>query len=264
MQFILYFLISSISTSLGAISGIGGGVIIKPLMDAVSGMGSATVGFLSAVTVESMAIVSITKHFLSKEDVRLEPRRGTLLAAGSALGGVAGKALFSWFKDFVRQDQAVISGQNIILFFLTILVAIYYYKKAHIKGLNIQNVFACLSIGLILGLLSAFLGIGGGPINLMVLSFLFSMDAKTASLHSIYIILFSQTTSLGSTFISGTVPNFSWLVLWAMVIGGVIGAFIGRTLNRRLTNEKIDRLFILLLFVILTICIYNVYKVNFL
>ena len=42
-----------------------------------------------------------------------------------------------------------------------------------------------------LGILSSFLGIGGGPINLVVLFFFFSMDTKTAAQNSLYTILFS-------------------------------------------------------------------------
>ena len=53
--------------------------------------------------------------------------------------------------------------------------------------------------------LSAFLGIGGGPINLAILSFCFSMDSKTAALNSLYIILFSQAASFINTLVRGTV-----------------------------------------------------------
>lgn len=38
--------------------------------------------------------------------------------------------------------------------------------------------------GSVLGIFSSFLGIGGGPINLMILSFFFSMDTKTAAFNS--------------------------------------------------------------------------------
>ncbi|MEI3183290.1 MAG: sulfite exporter TauE/SafE family protein [Lachnospiraceae bacterium] len=44
--------------------------------------------------------------------------------------------------------------------------------------------------------MSSFLGIGGGPINLVVLLYFFSMDTKAAAQNSLYIILFSSDHQL--------------------------------------------------------------------
>ena len=57
--------------------------------------------------------------------------------------------------------------------------------------------------------MSSFLGIGGGPINLVVLFYFFSMETKTAAQNSLYIILFSQITSLLTTLITHSVPEFT-------------------------------------------------------
>ena len=54
LQAVLFFLICLAATTAGGISGVGGGVIIKPVLDAVSGMGVATVSFLSGCTVLAM------------------------------------------------------------------------------------------------------------------------------------------------------------------------------------------------------------------
>lgn len=48
MQELFLFVICICATTLGAISGIGGGVIIKPVMDAVSGMSVSTISFCPA------------------------------------------------------------------------------------------------------------------------------------------------------------------------------------------------------------------------
>ena len=111
-------------------------------------------------------------------------------------------------------------------------------------------------IGLVLGLLSASLGIGGGPINLAVLYY-FSMDTKTAALNSLYIILFSQGASFLSTVLRGTVPEFQWPVLIVMVIGGILGGTLGRGISKKLSNSGVDRLFFWLLLAITAISCYN-------
>ena len=66
-----------IATVLGSISGIGGGVIRKPVMDAISGLSSSQISFLSGTTVLTMTIVSLLRS--RGGDVRID-RRGTFLA----------------------------------------------------------------------------------------------------------------------------------------------------------------------------------------
>ena len=117
-----------------------------------------------------------------------------------------------------------------------------------------------MAIGLVLGIMSSFLGIGGGPINLVVLYFFFSMDAKTAASNSLYIILFSQLASLLTTLFTHTVPPFQWPVLLVMVGGGIGGGMVGRMLNKRIDNKVVERLFIGLMGLIVIICIYNVWR----
>jgi len=47
-----------------------------------------------------------------------------------------------------------------------------------------------------LGMFSAFLGIGGGPINVAVLCILFGFDLRNSARISVFIILFSQISGL--------------------------------------------------------------------
>ena len=92
MEILFSFLICLLATTIGGISGVGGGVIIKPVLDATSGMPVATVSFLSGCTVLAMTITSMLRS--RGGEVKVEPRRGTLLAIGAAVGGVVGKELF--------------------------------------------------------------------------------------------------------------------------------------------------------------------------
>lgn len=253
LKAIIYFLICLAATTAGGISGVGGGVIIKPVLDAVSGMGVATVSFLSGCTVLAMTATSMIRS--RGGPVKVEPRRGTLLAVGAAVGGILGKELF----ELVRAAGGVTVdiAQQIMMILLTVGVFIYTLKRDGIKTKDVQNAAACVCIGLVLGLLSAFLGIGGGPINLAVLYYFFSMDSKTAALNSLYVILFSQAASFINTLVRGTVPEFDWFVLIAMCIGGVLGGILGRSISAKLTNKGVDRLFLVIMAVITVISCYN-------
>lgn len=256
LQAVIYFLICLAATTAGGISGVGGGVIIKPVLDAVSGMGVAAVSFLSGCTVLAMTATSMLRS--RGGSVKVEKRRGTLLALGAAVGGILGKELFEIVRNSGGATVDIV--QQIMMILLTAGVFIYTLRHEGVKTRNVQNAPACVMIGLTLGLVSAFLGIGGGPINLAVLSFCFSMDSKTAALNSLYIILFSQAASFINTIVRGTVPDFDWLVLAAMCVGGVLGGILGRSISARLTNKGVDRLFLVIMAVITAISCYNLYN----
>ena len=130
---------------------------------------------------------------------------------------------------------------------------LYTLNKARIPTHRLQNKVACAAIGLALGCMSSFLGIGGGPINLVALYFFFSMDTKAAAANSLYIIFFSQLCSLLTTLITASVPEFRWPVLALMAAGGLGGGILGRKLNRRMDGRAVERLFILLMAVIICI-----------
>jgi uncharacterized membrane protein YfcA len=146
--------------------------------------------------------------------------------------------------------------QAIALGIITLGTLLYTLNKSRIKTRTTSNKLVCLVIGLLLGIMSSFLGIGGGPINLVVLGYFFSMDTKTAAANSLYIILFSQLASLIATLISG-VPEFRILALILMVAGGIGGGIVGRKLNKKMDNRAVDKLFIGLMILIVGICVYN-------
>ena len=65
-MFILYLLIALLATFIGSMTGMGGGIIMKPIMDALSHFDSASINILSSVTVFAMSLVSVIKRFTGK------------------------------------------------------------------------------------------------------------------------------------------------------------------------------------------------------
>ena len=157
---ILLFLIAISASTIGAISGIGGGVIIKPVLDGFTSMSPATVSFMSCCTVLAMAVSSYIRGL--KSSIKLDYHISLFLAFGAALGGVCGKTIFS----LVTINVTFI--QSFLLLILNIGVFLYIKNKSKIATLNVQNSVISFIIGLILGVVSSFLGIGGGPINIAV------------------------------------------------------------------------------------------------
>ena len=255
---LVYFLVAFLSSIVGAICGIGGGVVIKPVLDLFRLGAVSTINFLSGCTVLSMSLYSVGKAMINR-DSKVDMATGTPLAIGAALGGVAGKELFGLIKSMFANGEMVGGVQAIALGIITIGTLLYTVKKSQIHTIQIKNRLFCAVVGLLLGIMSSFLGIGGGPINLVVLGYLFSMDSKTAAANSLYIILFSQLASFVSTLITG-LPAFDPLVLALMVAGGIGGGIVGRTLNKRMDNRAVDTLFVCLMSLIIAICVFNTWK----
>ncbi len=253
-----YFLISFLASIVGAICGIGGGVIIKPVMDLFRLETVSTINFLSCCTVLSMSLYSVGKPMLAGEK-KVELRTGTPLALGAAIGGIFGKELFQLVRQSFADPDMVGAVQAGCLAAVTIGTLVYTLKRSRIRTRHVENLAGCIGIGLALGVMSSFLGIGGGPINLVVLYYFFSMDTKTAAANSLYIILFSQAASFFSTIVTHSVPAFHMGSLALMVAGGIGGGIVGRAFNKKLDNRAVDRLFIGLMAVIIGISLYNVY-----
>lgn len=252
----VFFLVSLLSSVAGAICGIGGGVIIKPVLDLFHLGTAAAISFLSGCTVLSMSCYSVGRAMLAGER-RVSIDTGTPLALGAAAGGLAGSQLFSVMKGMSENPDAVGAVQAACLAAVTAGTLLYSLRRERIATYRVKNKTVCAVIGLALGCLSSFLGIGGGPVNLTVLSFFFSMETKTAAANSLYIIFFSQLANLLSTVAFGAIPDFRPAVLTVMVAGGIGGGIAGRWMNRWMNNQMVERLFIVLMAVIISISIWN-------
>jgi uncharacterized membrane protein YfcA len=224
-------------------------------LDAFSGQGIAEINVLSGSTVLAMSLVSLLRS--RGTGIVLEPKRGTALAGGAALGGAAGKLIFSVTLRFFPHAALIGIIQSLMLMFLTLTVLLYLKKKKTIQPRNIRNIPFCLFIGLLLGMVSAFLGIGGGPVNIMVISYFLSMDSKTAALHSLYTIFFSQITSFLLTFVAGSIPPVNPVFVIAMVTGGIGGGLTGSRIVKVISNDQVDRLFSAVLGLVVLLSAYN-------
>lgn len=125
------------------------------------------------------------------------------------------------------------------------------------KGLQVTNLFASALIGLILGALGAFLGIGGGPFNMAALYLFFSMPTKQAAENSLYVILISQIAGLLKTILSASVPVFAPLLLLGMIFCGILGSELGSRLNRRLNEKTASRAFETAMLLVMGLSVYN-------
>ena len=136
-MYILFFLISFVASVSGAICGIGGGVIIKPVLDSFGLLDVKTISFLSGCTVLAMSGYSFLISKIKKESL-VDMRIGTPLAVGAAVGGILGKNFFQSLVKFFDQNKvgAIQAG---ILLAMTLGALLYTIYKDKIKTLSLSN-----------------------------------------------------------------------------------------------------------------------------
>ncbi len=257
-MFILYFIIAVLSTTIGAMTGMGGGVIIKPVLDVIGAYDAATVGVLSSVTVFAMAIISSINPILMRTSLKVVVFFP--LAIGAAFGGILGQYLFDIIALGVENKDIVVIIQNAVLAFLILGVYWYIHHKSRIKPLHKHGAAPTFSLGIFLGIVSSFLGIGGGPMNVALIIYVFGCRIKTAVLCSIISILFSQSAKLISIFISTGFECYDLSVLPVMAIGAILGGFLGRKFGAKLSNKSVEKAFDLVQLIVLILCIVNIIR----
>ncbi len=265
MHYLLYSVLSLVACIAGAISGMGGGVIVKPTMDLIGHYDAVTISLLSSMTVFSMSVVSLLKS-RGKSDIENEtwssPSRLVVLGLGGVLGGLSGQTIFSFVVSAVGSSTIITLIQNILFLLISIAISVFLFLLKRIRTLKHTSHFAYLFTGITLGLVAAFLGIGGGPINVAILMFVFSFDMKTAAFSSILVIFFSQASKLLQVFFTNGFANVDLSIAPFMIACAIIGGFVGTAVKKKMTNESIAVLFNGVQVLIILACIVNIIKAS--
>jgi uncharacterized protein len=226
---------SIVGFALGLLGG-GGSILAVPLLVYVVGVRSPHVAIgTSALAVAVNAFANLISH----------SRAGTVkwpCAATFAASGVAGAALGAGLGQMV-------DGKQLLFFFglvmLAVAAAMFSPRAAEGDPLvRIDRTIALrlVAIGLFVGLLSGFFGIGGGFLivpAIMLGSGMATINAVGSSLVSVGV--FGLTTAVSYAF-AGLVD---WRIAGLFILGGVVGGLLGTRLAKRLSARRavLTRLF---------------------
>lgn len=262
LNLLIICVVCFLASTLGPLCGIGGGVIIKPIVDSLGVMTMATTSFLSSLTVLTMSLSTLVQQAWGQARHPERPRNpypptAIPLSIGAALGGVAGKIAFNAIRGSLGSPETVGAVQAAVLFALSAATIVYTLLRSRISTLHVTGAAASAAIGAVTGAMWAFLGIGGGPFNLVILTLLFSRETRDAARESILIIAFSQVASLVYTLLSGSVPAFDPLMLVAMATMAVAGSVAGKRIAARISSRGTDVLYALTLVVVMLLCARN-------
>lgn len=250
----IYSVVILIATTLGAFVGLGGGVIIKPVLDFIGAEPRMQVDFLSSMAVFTMSVVSTGKAVKNK--VGFKKDIIAFISIGSIAGGFLGSRCMDLLGSFAAQEN-IRCIQAFTLAVLLSAVSIYVSKQRF--SFQIKNGAAILLVGLLLGFMASFLGIGGGPINVAVLTLFFSMNVKESAVYSVAIIFFSQLSKLITIFASSGIEPYAhqWKTLIFILPAAVIGGILGSKFNRKFDDSVIRKVFVAVMILLVLLNIYN-------
>ena len=268
------FLLLGLGGMVGILSGmfgVGGGFLMTPLLFFI-GIPPAVAVATEANQIVASSFSGVLAHFRRKS---VDLKMGTVLLIGGLVGAALGVQIFNILKAqgqvdlLVKLSYVVFLGIIGGLMFFESLRAIYRIKKTgalpprkkhnwihalpfkmkfRTSGLYI-SVIPPLVVGVLVGILAAIMGVGGGFVMVPAMIYLLGMPTKVVIGTSLFQIIFvtAFTTLLHAT------TNFTVDMLLAvlLLIGGVIGAQIGTRIGVRL---KAEQLRILLAILVLTVC----------
>jgi len=258
----IYFAVIFLACVLGAIVGLGGGVFIRPIFDAIGYHNVMNIAFFSSMAILTMAIVSTAKKM--KDGLAVKADIAILISAGAVIGGTLGNAILAKLVQRFELEANVQLVQIIVTIFI-LSVSIYATTKRDLRyEIKMKSILPIIGVGL--GMVAAFLGIGGGPINVPILMIFFGLPIKTATMYSIIIIFFSHASRLiAMGFTEGRILHFSFSnytyfdlrLLPFVVIAAALGGFLGANLSKVFSEDVVKRLFIGALLAVIVLNMYN-------
>lgn len=250
----VYSAVILVATTLGAFVGLGGGVIIKPILDFIGAEPRMQVDFLSSMAVFTMSVVSTLRYIKNKVEFRKDII--LFISAGSVAGGWLGSKTMDLLSSAIPQEN-VRCVQAFVL--ASLLAAVCFYVSKERKSFHIKNNIAILLVGLMLGFFASFLGIGGGPINVAVLALFFSLSVKESAVYSVAIIFFSQLSKLATMFMSTGIEPYAhqWKTLIFILPAAIFGGIIGSKFNRKFDDKFIRKVFSAVMLLLVVLNIYN-------
>lgn len=231
---------------LGLVGG-GGSIIAVPLLLYVVGVASPHLAIgTSAIAVSLSALANLANH--ARAGTVKWPCAATFSAAGIA-GAVAGSSLA------IR-----IPGEQLLALFGVLMVVVgtvMFLKKDAEGNPDVRLSFSTarqllpllLAIGLAVGALSGFFGIGGGFLIVPGLMLATGMPLANAIGTSLVAVTAFGATTAANYALSGLVD---WRIAGFFIAGGVLGGLVGSLAGRRLGKAKGRLATIFALFVIVT------------
>jgi len=252
--------------------GVGGGFLMTPLL-IFMGIPPATAVGTESVQILGSSVSGAMAHGLKKN---IDYEIGIFLLIGGIFGSTIGVILFNFLKESGNIDLII---KFLYILFLAIIGTLMFIestisllrdnkveissrkrKRSFLDYLPLKlkfrqskifiSILLPIFVGIFVGFLSSFMGVGGGFVMVPAMIYIFGMGTVIAIGTSLFQIVFVtlNVTILHATF------NYSVDLILAifLLVGGVIGAQYGSKFTSRFKGEQIR---ILLALIVLMVCI---------
>ncbi len=260
-ELILLILVAIIAGLIGSIFGVGGGIILVPLLVFVFNIPIRIAAGISIVSIIATSLMGSSVYLKSEiTNVKL----GAILQAAMSTGSIIG-ALISVYAS----EEIISLAFSFMLFYASYMMirsaqssdkelntsegiasqlkldgTFLDKSEGRIVNYGVKNLAKGFFISILGGMIAGMLGVGGGLINVPVISMLMGAPIKVAIATSNFIIGITAVSGSIVYFIRGLVDP---LIVAPVVIGIVIGAFIGANYMPKIRNITLKRLFSLYL-----------------
>ena len=224
---IFLFLVGLGAGTVGSIVGIGGGIIITPVLT-LMGFTPAHIASTSLIAVTSTSASSTIAYSRQK---KIEYRIGLKMVIFSIPGSIIGA--------FISTDISLEFFKLSFAILLMLTGAYILFKNSILKNPNKKpktsiSLLICYTAAFIAGIISSLFGVGGGIIFVPIMVLIFQMTMAKAAPTS-QLILFITSLMGTFTYILLAKPDY----LNALFLAG--GAFIGGQIGAKLSNYIKER-----------------------
>lgn len=254
---IVLILIALLATLIGAITGIGGGIVIKTLYDVIGIHSILEIGFYTTVVVFTMCIISVFKQY--RNGFKYDMNVLIFISFGSMLGGYIGNWLLNLFVSGIPAAQVQI-GQSVVLLATLLFLLFYTHRKGGSQIDLARTRTNMFLLGIFLGAISIFLGIGGGPLNVSLLVIFFGYTMKESSVYSVATVFFSQITKIISIVVTQQYLEFDLSLVPWLIIVGIVGGYYGTRINQRISNATIEKIYDIFMVGMSALTVFNIIR----
>ena len=260
MAFHWLFLISVAAGFVGAMSGMGGGVVLIPALTLL-GMGiqqAIAISIVSVIATSSGSASAYVRDRITNLKVGMFLEMFTILGAmvGAMITLVSGQPLLfivfglvlllSWLALFLERHETWRPAVHQDRFSRWLELEGSYYDQAARKTIQYRAIRAYLGgpLMFVAGLVSGMLGIGAGALKVLIHDLVMGLPPKVSTTTSNLII---GVTALAGTSVYLAAGAIDPGLVAPVMLGILLGAYLGTKVLVRLSNQAVRKLFLVVL-----------------
>ncbi len=252
MVFLLLFLIAVASGIVGALVGLGGGIVLVPAtlyigndLELVAGITPQTVVGLSVVMMIFTGLASTLSYMKAKT---VDFKSGFIFFIGSMPGAIVG----SWINKGLD-----LASFNLYFGIFLVMIAVVLIVRDRLRPVKwfVENgmkreykdmegnlsiygypVWFAVLLSFLVGCVSGLFGIGGGALLVPAMLVLFLFPPHVAVATSMFLVFLTALVNSASHIALGNVP---WLYTIPVIPGAYIGAKMGAAINQKLKSTAL-------------------------